>query len=136
MIKVDLIVSCFATYEFLLYFSLLSRKTHSLKSWFEPAMILGLLFYGVMRLVQVMLLLALFILSFGATSHDSSDSALWWVGLCMCIALMVLQLYTFVIYKAIWVSTKRQQALSTLPTTQQQSDKAEDKATVAAAATP
>lgn len=105
MIKVDLIVSCFATYEFLLYAALLSRKTLSLQKWFKPLMVVGLSFYGFTRLIQVMLLLALFILGFGPTSHASVESALWWVGLCMSCALMVLQLYTFVIYKAIWEST-------------------------------
>ena len=115
MLKVDIIVSCFATYEFLLYAALIARKTPLFQSWFKWLMISGLSFYFFTRVVQIILLLALFVLGFGPMSHTSKDSALYWVGLCMCIALMALQMYTFVIYKAIWDHT-----LQTLPVTNKQ----------------
>ena len=115
MLKVDIIVSCFATYEFLLYAALIARKTPLFQSWFKWLMISGLSFYFFTRVVQIILLLALFVLGFGPMSHTSKDSALYWVGLCMCIALMALQMYTFVIYKAIWDHT-----LQTLPVVNKQ----------------
>ena len=112
VVKVDIIVSCFATYEFLLYAALIARKTPYFKSWFKGLMVSGLSFYLFTRVVQITLLLALFVLGFGPMSHTSKHSALYWVSVCMCIALMALQMYTFVIYKAIWDHT-----LQSLPVT-------------------
>ncbi len=77
-------------------------------------MILGLGFYGMTRLVQIILLIGLFVLNFGDMSHTSEDSALYWVGMIMTIALVVLQLYTFVIYRAIWRSTTGKQQMTRL----------------------
>jgi len=77
-------------------------------------MILGLGFYGMTRLVQIILLIGLFVLNFGDMSHTSEDSALYWVGMILTIALVVLQLYTFVIYRAIWRSTTGKQQMTRL----------------------
>ena len=115
VVKVDIIVSCFATYEFLLYAALIARKTPYFKSWFKGLMVSGLSFYLFTRIVQITLLLALFVVGFGPMSHTSKHSALYWVSVCMCIALMALQMYTFVIYKAIWDHT-----LQSLPITNKQ----------------
>ncbi|KAL0032186.1 hypothetical protein WJX77_009606 [Trebouxia sp. C0004] len=68
-------------------------------------LLFGLGFYGMTRLVQIILLIGLFVLNFGDMSHTSEDSALYWVGMIMTIALVLVQLYTFVIYRAIWRST-------------------------------
>ena len=127
MIKVDLIVSSFATYEFLLYAALISRKTKLIQAWFKVLMILGLSFYALTRLVQIMLLVALFVFSYGPTSHTRKGCALWWVGVFMSCALIILQLYTFVIYKSIWISHKHRLGKA-LPVTQQQAGQPEDSA--------
>jgi len=66
------------------------------------------------RLVQIILLIGLFVLNFGDMSHTSENSALYWVGMIMTIALVVLQLYTFVIYRAIWRSTTGKQQMTRL----------------------
>ena len=107
MIKVDIVVSCFATYEFPLYAALISRKVRSLQKYFKVLMILGTTFYLVTRLVQIAILIGLFVLGFGPESHTSKSSAIYWVGLVMCLLLTVLQFYTLVIYRAIWKSTIR-----------------------------
>ena len=112
--KVNLVLSSFATYEFLLYAALIARKVPSLHTSFRWLMILGLGFYGTTRLVQIILLIGLFVLNFGDMSHTSEDSALYWVGMIMTIALVVLQLYTFVIYRAIWRSTTGKQQMTRL----------------------
>ena len=103
--KVTILLSLFATYEFLLYAALIARRVPSLHKCFRLLMILGLGFYAMTRLVQIVLLIGLFVLNFGDMSHTSENSALYWVGMMMTIALVVLQLYTFVIYRAIWRST-------------------------------
>ena len=100
-----IVLSLFATYEFLLHAALIARRVPSLHKSFRLFMILGLGFYGMTRLVQIVLLIGLFVLNFGDMSHTSENSALYWVGMMMTIALVVLQLYTFVIYRAIWRST-------------------------------
>ncbi len=83
-------------------------------------MIVGLGFYAMTRVIQLVMLIGLFVLGFGAMSHTSRNSALYWVSMALCAAVIVLQLYTFVIYRAIWQSTltkqpARQLAPSVLP---------------------
>ena len=120
LLKVNIVVSCFATYEFLLYAALIARKVPALQKCFRWLMIVGLGFYAMTRVVQLVMLIGLFVLGFGAMSHTSRNSALYWVSMALCAAVIVLQLYTFVIYRAIWQSTlakqsPRQLAPSVLP---------------------
>ncbi len=120
LLKVNIVVSCFATYEFLLYAALIARKVPALQKCFRWLMIVGLGFYAVTRVIQLVMLIGLFVLGFGAMSHTSRNSALYWVSMALCAAVIVLQLYTFVIYRAIWQSTlakqpARQLAPSVLP---------------------
>ena len=112
--KVNLVLSCFATYEVLLYAALIARKVPSLQKSFRWLMILGLGFYGTTRLIQIILLVGLFVLNFGDMSHTSEESALYWVGMIMTVALIIVQLYTFVIYRAIWRSTTSNQQMTRL----------------------
>lgn len=112
--KVNLVLSCFAAYEFLLYAALIARKVPSLQKYFCWLMISGLGFYGMTRVVQIVLLIGLFVLNFGSMSHTSQNSALYWVGMIMSVALVLLQLYTFVIYRAIWRSTTGKQQMQRL----------------------
>ncbi|KAL0025795.1 hypothetical protein WJX79_000604 [Trebouxia sp. C0005] len=74
----------------------------------------SLAFQVVMYALEIILLIGLFVLNFGDSSHTSKDSALYWVGMVMTIALVVLQLYTFVIYRAIWRSTTGKQQMTRL----------------------
>ena len=109
LLKVNIVVSCFATYEFLLYAALIARKVPALQKCFRWLMIVGLGFYAMTRAVQLVMLIGLFVLGFGAMSHTSRNSALYWVSMALCAAVIVLQLYTFVIYRAIWQSTLAKQ---------------------------
>lgn len=111
MVKICITTSCFATYEVLLYAALISRKVQALCRYFQCLTVLGLTLYGITRLLQTAILISLFVYGFNPMSHTSRNSALYWVGLCMCTALSALQLYTFVIYKAIWQSTKAKAAM-------------------------
>lgn len=110
LLKVNIVVSCFATYEFLLYAALIARKVPALQKCFRWLMIVGLGFYAMTRVVQLVMLIGLFVLGFGAMSHTSRNSALYWVSMALCAAVIVLQLYTFVIYRAIWQSTLAKQS--------------------------
>ena len=98
VIKFNVILSCFATYEFLLYMSLVSRKVPALRSVFPALVLAGISFYFLTRLVQLALLIGLFVLSYGSMQVTSRTIALYWVTMILCIALIVLQSYTFVIY--------------------------------------
>jgi len=102
------------------YAALIARKVPALQKCFRWLMIVGLGFYAMTRVVQLVMLIGLFVLGFGAMSHTSRNSALYWVSMALCAAVIVLQLYTFVIYRAIWQSTlakqsPRQLAPSVLP---------------------
>ncbi len=110
LLKVNIVVSCFATYEFLLYAALIARKVPALQKCFRWLMIVGLGFYAMSRVVQLVMLIGLFVLAFGAMSHTSRNSALYWVSMALCAAVILLQLYTFVIYRAIWQSTHAKQS--------------------------
>ena len=117
VVKVDLIVSCFATYEFLLYASLISRRVHALQRAFRPLLIAGIGFYLLTRLIQLAMLIGLFVLSYDMMQVTSRSKALYWVSMFLSIALVVLQSYTFVIYYGIWKSTTQKMSrLEELPT--------------------
>lgn len=105
VIKVDLIVSCFATYEFLLYASLISRRVHTLLRLFRPMLVVGIGLYLLTRLVQSAMLIGLFVLSYDSMQVSSKTKALYWVSMALCLVLVVLQSYTYVIYYSIWTST-------------------------------
>ena len=102
LLKLDIIVSVFATYEFGLYAALLSRKMASIRFMFEPLVFVGVGFYLLTRLVQAALLVGLFVLGYSPMRRSKKNIALYWVGMFMCVALVMLQMYTFVIYYAIW----------------------------------
>ena len=105
MITVCIITSYFATFEVLLHAALISRQVQALRRYFRCLTVLGVTLYSVTRLLQTAMLISLFVYGFNPMSHTSKNSALYWVGLFMCTALSALQLYTFIIYKAIWRST-------------------------------
>ena len=102
VIKVDLIVSCFATFEFLLYASLIARRVNASVRVIKCIMATGLAFYGFTRLVQAALLIGLFVAGYGLEVSTSKGLGLWWTSLVMSVLLSALQCYTFVIYSAIW----------------------------------
>lgn len=102
VLKLDLIVSCFATYEVLLYAALIVRKTHAHTIVVKAIMAAGLGFYGFTRLLQLVLLIGLFAGGYSYQKETSKGLALWWTSLVMSALLVALQCYTFVIYGAIW----------------------------------
>ncbi len=119
VIKVDLIVSCFATYEFMLYAALIARRVGALRSACSVLLVTGLSFYLLTRLVQLAILIGLFVLSYEPMQASGRTIALYWVSLCMCVVLVALQSYTFVIYRGIWNSTagyRKQRQQPILPT--------------------
>lgn len=105
VIKVDLIVSCFATYEFLLYAALISRRVHAMFGAFCPLLVVGVGFYLLTRLVQMAMLVGLFVLSYDSMQDSNRTKSLYWVSVALCLVLTVLQSYTFVIYYNIWRRT-------------------------------
>ncbi len=102
VLKVSVIVSCFATYEVLLYAALIARKMQAPTMVVKAIMAGGLGFYGFTRVLQLVLLIGLFAGGYSYQHETSKGTALWWTSLGMSILLVVLQLYTFVIYRAIW----------------------------------
>ena len=117
-VKFGGIVSCFATYEFLLYAALIVRRTRLLKGLFYVLTSVGLAFYFLTRLVQLVLLIGLFVLSYEPMRNTQKNIALWWVCLMLCVMLTILQMYTFVIYRGIWHSTANPKAKPLLITAQ------------------
>ena len=114
IVKVGMITSCFATYEFPLYAALIVRRTQLLKHCFVFLIISGLSFYLLTRLVQVILLIGLFTLSYRPMRNTQRNIALYWVSLVLSVFLVVLQMYTFLIYKRIWAKTSKSYKQQTL----------------------
>ena len=109
-VKFGGIFSCFATYEFLLYAALIVRRTKLSKWWFYALTTVGIAFYFLTRLIQLVLLIGLFVLSYEPMRNTQKNIALWWVCLMLCVVLNMLQMYTFVIYRGIWNSTANPKA--------------------------
>ena len=107
IVKVGMITSCFATYEFPLYAALIARRTKLLKHCFVFLIISGLSFYLLTRVVQLILLIGLFVLSYQPMRNTQRNIALYWVSLVLSVCLVVLQMYTFVIYNKIWTKTSK-----------------------------
>ena len=55
--------------------------------------------------VQFVILVGLYVFGYDHMKTDSKNWALYWLDMFISIAIVVLQLYTFVIYQAIWKST-------------------------------
>ena len=102
VIKIYIIVSCFATFEFLLYAALIARKLHAPVRITKCLMAAGLVLYGLTRPLQAVLLIGLFVAGYGLEVNTSKGLGLWWTSLVMSVLLSALQCYTFVIYFAIW----------------------------------
>ena len=120
VLKVDVILSCFATYEMLLYASLIARRVSRSAVLVKSIMAAGLAFYAFTRLVQAALLIGLFVATYGQESKSSNGRGLWWTSLIMCTLLGLLQCYTFVIYSAIWRRIGQPQLPRHMPSTASQ----------------
>ena len=107
IVKVGMITSCFATYEFPLYAALIARRTQLLKHCFVFFTISSLTFYLLTRVVQLILLIGLFTLSYQPMRNTQKNIALYWVSLVMSVCVVLLQMYTFVIYYKIWTKTSK-----------------------------
>ncbi len=64
VVKLDVIVSCFATYKFVLYAALIARRVRALQNSYALLHITGVVFYLLTRLVQLAILIGLFVLSY------------------------------------------------------------------------
>ena len=65
VLKVTVVISCFASYEFLLHAALICSKMPVLRTWFRWLTILGVAFYGATRLFQTFFLVVLFKVGYG-----------------------------------------------------------------------
>ena len=121
VLKLTVVISCFASYEFLLHAALICSKMPVLRKWFRWLTIIGLMLYIATRLVQTFLIILLFVAGFNpmntSQSHDrpgdlekvpghsAGTIAVYWIALFMCIVITAQQMWKLVIYRNLWRST-------------------------------
>lgn len=120
-LKLTVVVSCFASYEFLLYAALICSTMPVLRRYFRWLTILGFTLYGATRVLQTFLLVVLFKVGFGPMNtsrsqtardgrtpiagHTNGTIAVYWISMFMCIVITAQQLWRLVLYRNLWRST-------------------------------
>ena len=103
-IKVDVLLDCFATYEVLLYAGLVARRLKFPLAITKALLVVGVLVYGITRLIQIMLLIAIFIVSYQPMLQNG-HAAIYWIVVLGTGSLMFVQFYTLEIYRQMYVRT-------------------------------
>lgn len=114
-LKLTVVISCFASYEFLLHAALICSSMPVLRRYFRWLTILGLGLYGATRFLQTFLLVVLFKVGFGPMNtskatlalpgHTKATIAVYWISMFMCIVITAQQLWKLVLYRNLWRST-------------------------------
>ena len=127
VLKLTTVISCFASYEFLLHAALICSKMPVLRKWFRWLTIIGLVLYIATRLLQTFFIVLLFVAGYkpmntsqtvavtaklnGSTAsievpgHSAKTIAVYWIALFMCIVITAQQMWKLVIYRNLWRST-------------------------------
>ena len=131
VLKLTVVISCFASYEFLLHAALICSKMPVLHAWFYWLTLLGLILYSATRVLQTFFIVLLFKVGYGPmntqnpttlflTQTSSSTNipipftagcsaatiAEYWIALFMAIVITAAQLWKLVVYRQLWHSTK------------------------------
>lgn len=106
-LKVMICLDLFAAWEFALFACLVARKLRMPDMVVRALLIIGIIFYGLTRILQAVILGSLFAYGYAPLSHTSRNRGIYWGFFIMCILFAALQLYTFVIYKSIWHSINK-----------------------------
>ena len=106
-LKVLICMDLFAAWEFALFGCLVARKLQMHDIIVKGLLIIGIIFYGLTRILQAAILGSLFAYGYRPLSHTARNRGIYWGFFIMCILFAALQLYTFVIYKSIWQSINK-----------------------------
>ena len=103
-LKVMICLDLFAAWEFALFACLVGRKVQLHDDIVKGLLLVGITCYGLTRILQAVILGSLFAYGYQPLSHSARNRGIYWGFFVMCLLFVVLQLYTFVIYKTVWLS--------------------------------
>lgn len=109
-LKVMVCIDVFASWEFLLFLTLVSRKLRVF-TWVSKALLLsGILVYFLTRCLQFAILASLFAYGYKPMSYTARNRFIYWFFAVMIIGFHIIQTYTYVIYHNVWHSIKKAEA--------------------------
>ena len=106
-LKVMICLDLFAAWEFALFVCLVARKLQLPDYIVKGLLLVGITCYGLTRILQAVILGSLFAYGYQPLRHSSRNRGIYWGFFVMCLLFAVLQLYTFVIYKTVWLSINK-----------------------------
>ena len=103
-VKLDFILDYFVCWEFALYLVLIAYRLKAKVFWQQVLLGFAAVTYGVSRVVQLILVIGLFVLSF---DRMKPQPAIYYSMLILTIILIALQTYTGYIYWGIWTRVQK-----------------------------
>lgn len=110
-LKVMICIDVFASWEFLLFLTLVARKLKVHTFVVKCLLIAGITAYFLTRCLQFAILASLFAYGYIAMSYSTYNRGIYWGFLVMIICFHIIQTYTYVIYRNVWKSIKRADAI-------------------------
>ena len=106
-LKVMICIDLFASWEFMLFWTLVARKLRLNTSIVKALLLIGIGLYFITRCLQFAILATLFAYGYQPMSHTAHDQGVYWGFALMIICFHVIQTYTYVIYRNVWHSIKK-----------------------------
>lgn len=109
-LKMMICIDVFASWEFLLFLTLVSRKLRVYTFVVKCLLVTGIAVYFLTRCLQFAILATLFTYGYKPMSYTARNRFIYWFFAVMVIGFHIIQTYTYVIYHNVWKSIKRQDA--------------------------
>ncbi len=106
-LKVMICIDLFASWEFVLFLTLVARKLKVNTAVVKSLLIIGITLYFLTRCLQFAILASLFAYGYQPMSHTARDRGVYWGFALMIICFHLIQTYTYVIYRHVWKSIKK-----------------------------
>ena len=106
-LKVMICIDLFASWEFVLFWTLVARKLKVNTTIVKALLFIGIGLYFLTRCLQFAVLASLFAYGYQPMSHTAHNRGVYWGFALMIICFHVIQTYTYVIYHNVWRSINR-----------------------------
>jgi len=106
-LKVMICIDLFASWEFVLFWTLVARKLKVNTTIVKALLLIGIGLYFLTRCLQFAVLASLFAYGYHPMSHTAHNRGVYWGFALMIICFHFIQAYTYVIYRNVWRSINR-----------------------------
>lgn len=106
-LKVMVCIDLFASWEFVLFWTLVARKLKVNTTIVKSLLLVGIGLYFLTRCLQFAVLASLFAYGYKPMSHTTHNRGVYWGFGLMVIGFHIIQTYTYVIYHNVWRSINR-----------------------------